>query len=128
MEARLQELKASLRQNKSSRSERGGATWRSGRQGRLHTHAQSVLEDNSSRRMHARRMKVVPPTDEQDDTNGTHTHAHTHTLDKENQKRAAAAAAAAKAVGGAASAGGGFDEVASHNSFLEALNEWRSGE
>lgn len=73
--------------------------------------------------MHARRMKVIPPTAEQDDASGVHAPA----LDKENQRRAAAAAQAA-AEAAKAKAAGGFDEVASHNSFLEALNEWRSGE
>lgn len=140
MEARLQELKASLRAQKGERDTRGGYSWRSGREGRLRGHAAAVLDDNSTRRLNARRMKVLPPTPDAMQraaaatTNSIASAASMGSAGSSGSSRSAVTASSAlggtppRERVGKENASGGFDEVASHNSFLEALNEWRTGE
>eukprot|EP00049_Salpingoeca_infusionum_P014202 m.264649 g.264649 ORF g.264649 m.264649 type:complete len:621 (+) comp15619_c0_seq3:313-2175(+) len=63
MEARLSELKQTLKQQKQAREQKGGYSWKSGRRGNLRSHAQSVLDENPERRRHGRRVKVLTSTE-----------------------------------------------------------------
>ena len=59
LEERLKELKDSLKKQKEARNAKGGFSWKSGRNGGIVSHAQTVLQDNSRRRIEGRRMRVV---------------------------------------------------------------------
>lgn len=136
MEERLRELKRTMRRNKEVRDSKG-YSWRSGRKGNVTSHASDVLRQNQARRQAGRRMRLLTGDEEinmpsRPTARSRPPPARSNGVGRRGQYSYQSRPKPPKtdAPGSADSnslLSGDFDEAESHNSFLSALEDWRSG-